>query len=153
MRISDWSSDVCSSDLTLRAEHDFGNVTLRNTARFTHSYQAYSFLLPDDSQGNVFGTNASDPAKAGGMVWRRANTRYGYSEGLTNQTDLFGDALTGAIRHSFAVGAELSWEKARRGSLKIASGASFNPRCNDAAQNGRAEGRESSVKDVEDKVG
>src|SRR3546814_5423892 len=102
MRISDWSSDVCSSDL-------------RNTARFTHSYQAYSFLLPDDSQGNVFGTDASDPAKAGGMVWRRANTRYGYSEGLTNQTDLFGDALTGAIRHSFAVGAELSWEKARRG--------------------------------------
>src|SRR3546814_2931328 len=108
MRISDWSSDVCSSDLgladrdfrdtrthqaTLRAEHDFGNVTLRNTARFTHSYQAYSFLLPDDSQGNVFGTDASDPAKAGGMVWRRANTRYGYSEGLTNQTDLFGDEI------------------------------------------------------------
>src|SRR3546814_20188568 len=80
MRISDWSSDVCSSDL-----HDFGNVTLRNTARFTHSYQAYSFLLPDDSQGNVFGTDASDPAKAGGMVWRRANTRYGYSEGRSEE--------------------------------------------------------------------
>src|SRR3546814_6538692 len=49
------------------------------------------------------------------------------------QTDLFGDALTGAIRHSFAVGAELSWEKARRGSLNIASGSSFNPRCNETA--------------------
>src|SRR3546814_8505087 len=67
------------------------------------------------------------------MVWRRGNTRYGYSEGLTNQTDLFGDALTGAIRHSFAVGGELSWEKARRGSLNIASGSSFNPRCNETA--------------------
>src|SRR3546814_21080189 len=63
------------------------------------------------------------------MVWRRANTRYGYSEGLTNQTDLFGDALTGAIRHSFAVGAELSWEKARRGSLNLARGSSSNPPC------------------------
>src|SRR3546814_8797745 len=118
MRISDWSSDVCSSDLrthqaTLRAEHAFGNVTLRNTARFTHSYQAYSFLLPDDSQGNVFGTDASDPAKAGGMVWRRANMRYGYSEGLTNQTDLFVEALTGAILHIFVVGAGWSWEKSR----------------------------------------
>src|SRR3546814_5552041 len=34
---------------------------------------------------------------------------------------------------SFAVGAELSWEKARRGSLNIASGSSFNPRCNETA--------------------
>src|SRR3546814_13764614 len=48
-------------------------------------------------------------------------------------SDLFGDALTGAIRNSFAVGAELSWEKARRGSLNIASGSSFNPRCNETA--------------------
>src|SRR3546814_20989747 len=106
----------------MRAEHDFGNVTLRNTARFPHSYQAYSFLLPDDSQGNVFGTDASDPAKAGGMVWRRANTRYGYTEGLTNQTDLFGAALTGPIRHSFPGGPELSWEQAGRGSLAPPNG-------------------------------
>ncbi|HVI98856.1 MAG TPA: TonB-dependent receptor [Sphingomonas sp.] len=125
--------DTRTHQATLRAEHDFGNVTLRNTARFSHTDQAYSFLLPDDSQGNVFGTDAADPARAGGMVWRRANTRYGYTEGLTNQTDLFGEALTGAIRHSFAVGAELSWEKARRGSLNIASGSSFNPRCNETA--------------------
>jgi len=24
----------------------------------------------------------------GGVLWRRANTRYGYTDGLTNQTDL-----------------------------------------------------------------
>ncbi len=125
--------DTKTHQATLRVEHDFGGVTLRNTARFTHNDQAYSFLLPDDSKGNVFGTDASDPTTAGGLVWRRANTRYGYAEGLINQTDLFGTAETGGIRHSFAAGAELSWEKARRGSLDIADGSGFNPRCNDIA--------------------
>jgi catecholate siderophore receptor len=125
--------DTRTHQATLRVEHDFGGVTLRNTARFTHNDQAYSFLLPDDSKGNVFGTDPSDPATAGGLVWRRANTRYGYAEGLIDQTDLFGEAETGGIRHSFAAGIELSWEKARRGSLNIADGSSFNPRCNDLA--------------------
>src|SRR3546814_3570291 len=69
--------DTRTHQATLRAEHDFGNVTLRNTAPFPHTSQAYRFLLPDASQGNVFGTDASDPATAAGMVWRRANPRSG----------------------------------------------------------------------------
>jgi len=115
--------DSSAHQATLRIEHDFGTVTLRNTARFSHDEQAYSFLLPDDSQGNVFGS---------GQVWRRANTRYGYTESIIDQTDLSGKFRTGGIEHSFAVGGEFSWEKARRGAFVLATGSTISPRCNSA---------------------
>ncbi|HEX5183284.1 MAG TPA: TonB-dependent receptor [Allosphingosinicella sp.] len=118
---------------TLRVEHDFGRVTLRNTMRFTHNEQDYIYTQPDDSQGNVFGTNPASPATAGGLVWRRANTRYGHSDALTDQTDLFGTFTTGGVKHNFSLGTELDWEDARRGTYALASGATFSPRCNAAA--------------------
>ncbi|WP_176590121.1 TonB-dependent siderophore receptor [Sphingobium sp. EM0848] len=99
-----------TDQFTVRAQHDFGGVTLRNTARYSHNNQAYIYTQPDDSQSNVYGT---------GQVWRRANTRYGYVDTLTNQIDLFGKFNTAGIEHSFSVGAELSWEKARRGTYNV----------------------------------
>lgn len=135
--------DSTVNQATIRVEHDFGDVTLRNTARYTHSDQAYIYTQPDDSQGNVFGTTAANPTTgaagtrgdltSGGYVWRRANTRYGYSESIVDQTDLFGKFHTGGVEHSFAVGTELSWEKTRRGTLVLASGSTFSPRCNTAS--------------------
>jgi catecholate siderophore receptor len=128
--------DATTDQGTIRVEHDFGSVTLRNTARWTHNYQAYSFALPDDSQGNVYGTSATDPGNAagsitsGGYVWRRSNNRYGYDESLVDQTDLFGTFNTGAVKHSFAVGTEISWEQARRGAFVMATGSTISPRCN-----------------------
>jgi catecholate siderophore receptor len=127
--------DATTDQGTIRVEHDFGGITLRNTARWTHNYQAYSFLLPDDSQGNVYGTSATDPGDAagsitsGGYVWRRSNNRYGYDESLVDQTDLFGTFNTGAIKHSFAVGTEISWEQTRRGAFVMATGSTISPRC------------------------
>ena len=144
--------DATTHQATLRVEHDFGTVTLRNNARYSHNDQAYIFLLPDDSQGNVFGTATTNPTTGpaavrgdvltGGYVWRRGNTRYGYTEALTNQTDLYGTFETGSIKHSFAVGTELSWEKARRGTFVtrgylnpvgveiLSTGSQMTPRCN-----------------------
>lgn len=127
--------DSTTNQAMVRVEHDFGSVTLRNTARYSHSDQAYIFLLPDDSQGNVFGTtatNAGTDHTSGGYVWRRGNTRYGYTESIIDQTDLSGKFRTGSIEHSFALGTELSWEKARRGAFVEATGAGVSPRCNDA---------------------
>jgi catecholate siderophore receptor len=115
--------DTRSQQAMVRVEHDFGNVTLRNVARFTDDYQAYSFLLPDDSQGNIYSS---------GYVWRRANTRYSQTNTLTDQIDLYGKFKTGGIEHSFAVGGEFSWEKARRGAFVLATGSTINPRCNTA---------------------
>ncbi len=116
--------DATTDQATIRVEHDLSSsVTIRNTARWSHSTQAYIFLLPDDSQGNVYGS---------GYVWRRGNTRYGYSDALTDQIDLYGTADTGSVKHSFAIGAEFSWEKARRGTFVSASGSTISPRCNAA---------------------
>lgn len=137
--------DTTTNQASVRAEHDFGGITLRNTARYTHADQAYIFTLPDDSQGNVFGTNPNNPATAGGLVWRRANTRYGFTESIVNQTDLFGTFDTGGIRHSFSAGVELAWEKARRGTFVtrgflnatgfeiLSTGSTLSPRCSAAA--------------------
>ena len=127
--------DSTTNQATLRVEHDFGDITLRNTARYNHSEQAYSFLLPDDSTGNVFGTtttNTGTNVTTGGYVWRRANTRYGYTKSIVDQLDLNGKFHTGGIEHSFAVGAEISWEKTRRGAFVLATGSTISPRCNTA---------------------
>jgi catecholate siderophore receptor len=131
--------DTRSQQAMVRVEHDFGTVTLRTVARFTDDYQAYSFLLPDDSNGDVFGFPLTGPAvnpvtggtklTGGGYVWRRANTRYSQTNTLTDQIDLYGKFKAGGIEHSFAVGAEFSWEKARRGAFVLATGSTISPRC------------------------
>lgn len=130
--------DSYTHQATVRAEHDFGTVTLRNTSRYNFNEQNYIYTQPDDQQGNVYGTNAgpgSTPATQGGLVWRRANTRYGYAESLINQTDLFGTFETGSVKHSFATGFEISWEKARRGAYVLATGSTITTpgRCTPAA--------------------
>jgi catecholate siderophore receptor len=125
--------DAFTHQANIRVEHDFGGVTLRNSSRYTFNEQNYIYTQPDDQQGNVYGTNAAAPATAGGLVWRRANTRYGYTETLGNQTDLFGKFKTGGIEHSFAAGFEISWEKARRGAYVLASGSTITPRCGTAS--------------------
>ena len=124
--------DSTTNQATLRVEHDFGGITLRNTARYNHSDQAYIYLLPDDSTGNVFGTATTDTGAnvtTGGQVWRRANTRYGYTKSIVDQLDLSGKIHTGGIEHSFAVGEEISWEKTRRGAFVLATGSTISPRC------------------------
>ena len=127
--------DSTTNQATIRVEHDFGGVTLRNTARYSHDSQAYIFTLPDDSTGNVYGT---------GQVWRRANTRYSFAESIVDQLDLSGSVMTGSIKHDFAVGAEVSWQKTRRGTFVtrgflnasgteiLSTGATISPRCNAA---------------------
>lgn len=136
--------DSKTDQFTARVQHDLGDVTLRNTARFTHNTQDYIFLLPDDSTGNVFGDPDNLARQPGGQVWRRANTRYGYVDTLTDQIDLFGKVMTGGIEHSFALGGEWSAEKARRGTFVtrgflnssgveiLSQGSTISPRCNTA---------------------
>jgi len=130
--------DTTVDNLTLRVQHQFeGGITLRNTTRYGHSTQGYVWTQPDDQQGNVYGTNASDPATAGGQVWRRINSRYSYTNGWINQTDLFGEVGLFGLRNSFSASLEFSNERAGNGSYvsnpatgaSIATGSTISPRC------------------------
>ena len=134
---------------TLRVEHDFGpDITLRDTFRYSHTFQGYIFLLPDDSTGNVVGTSPTNTATNGvtnyingGYVWRRANTRFGTTNSYINQTDLTAKFDTGPLKHSIAAGVEYSHERAYRGTYVtrgflsngneiLSTGATITPRCN-----------------------
>ncbi len=134
---------------TIRAQHDFGGITLRNTARWSRTEQSYIYTQPDDSQANAYGIPAGgrnvgtlpsgqfNDYTAGGRVWRRANSRYGVTESVINQVDLFGKFETGPLKHSFAVGGELSWDQAYRGTYVSQGGAVINTGTNNATTGGR----------------
>jgi catecholate siderophore receptor len=116
-------------EATMRFQHDFDNgFSIRNTSRYSHSDQGYIWTQPDDQQGNVLNGN----------VWRRANTRYGYSEGLINQTDLTGKFDTGGIKHSIAGSLQYTHQQSAFGTYvanaatgaALSAGASISPRCN-----------------------
>lgn len=118
------------NEATIRFQHEFDNgFTIRNVSRYSRTYQAYLWTMPDDSQGNVGNT---------GQVWRRVNQRYGYYEGLTNQTELSGKFKTGGLKHSITGSLEYNWQQSAYGSFvsnaatgtAIATGSTINPRCN-----------------------
>ncbi len=95
----------------IRLQHNFtSGWTLRNATVYARSTNDYIWTLPDDSQGNFL---------LNGGVWRRGNNRVSDTTNLTNQTDLTGEFQTGAIKHSFAAGAELSRERTHRDSYLL----------------------------------
>src|SRR3546814_4428359 len=75
MRISDWSSDVCSSDLNAPQYPDTYSDTLADVA-----YKYWSTDLRDDMDDNVL-TSAADPAS-----WQHMVT-FGVSIGLQGTLD------------------------------------------------------------------
>ena len=126
-----------TDQFTLRFEHDLADqITIRNTARFSHTWQGYIFTLPDDSQGNVVGTTAANSSSggvtrytSGGYVWRRANSRFGSTDSLIDQADISAKFTTGPFKHNLVAGLELSSEDARRNTYVVASGFTLSPRC------------------------
>ncbi|MBV2163556.1 MAG: TonB-dependent siderophore receptor [Comamonas sp.] len=101
--------------LTASIEHKFSATNkLRNTLRWSKSSQDYVWTQPDDSKGNAIN----------GFVWRRGNYRISDTKTLQNVTEFTGQAQTGSVGHSFAVGLELSQEKAesRSGAVQTGNG-------------------------------
>jgi catecholate siderophore receptor len=95
---------------TVRVEHDFGaRLHIRNTTRYSKTSNDYIWTQPDDSQGNTYN----------GLVWRRANTRISEVKGVQNQTELFGEIMTGSVKHSFSAGIELSREESTKDSYLV----------------------------------
>lgn len=101
--------------LTASIEHKFSATNkLRNTLRWSKSSQDYVWTQPDDSKGNVLN----------GFVYRRGNYRISDVKTLQNVTEFTGQAQTGDIGHTYAVGLELSQEKSesRSGAVQFGNG-------------------------------
>lgn len=118
---------------TIKLEHDLtDNLTVTNTAMYSKSKNDYVWTNPDDSKGNV----------ANGQVWHRQNSAITDSDTFTNQLALIGKFATGAINHSFNVGAEYSKQETDKGGYNIinskdgkVSSTGFYSDCKDLSSN------------------
>src|SRR3546814_16006394 len=72
MRISDWSSDVCSSDLSLRIEQDLGFATLTAVCSYTEKKADLAF---DNSIFNGYDPRTDTPELASSVG--KSKTEYG----------------------------------------------------------------------------
>ena len=95
---------------TVKIEHDLtDNLTLSNTAVYSKSKNDYLWTQPDDSKGNIAQDN----------VWRRVNSRITDTSTFTDQLALTGKLNTGALKHSFNIGAEYSDQESDKGNYNI----------------------------------
>jgi catecholate siderophore receptor len=99
---------------TIDIKHVFANgLTFRNVTRYGTTSQDYVWTQPDDSKGNL---------ALYGTVWRRANTRVVQTDSLANASSLTGSFNSGAVKHSFTAGVEISREDTDRGSYLFTPG-------------------------------
>ncbi|MNH53491.1 putative TonB-dependent receptor BfrD precursor [compost metagenome] len=99
--------------LTLDVEHRFSDtLALRNVTRYSQTLNDYIVTNPGDG-GAAQNIN--------GVWWmkRGLKSRWNPTETLANVTDLHGSFLTGAIKHNFDLGLELSREKNRNAGYNV----------------------------------
>lgn len=93
---------------TFKAEHRFSDLlTIRNVSRYAETLNDYIVTNPGD--GGYVGRAAD------GTYWmkRGTKTRWNPVTTLANVTDLYGRFETGAFKHSYDVGLELTRERNR----------------------------------------
>ncbi|AYG94981.1 TonB-dependent siderophore receptor [Brevundimonas naejangsanensis] len=119
LKARDYLTNTVDS-LTLEVEHRFSEtLALRNVTRYAQTLNDYVVTNPGDG-----GSATSTPRGAAlidGVWWmkRGVKSRWNPTETLANVTDLHGAFLTGAIKHDFDVGLELSREKNRNAAYVV----------------------------------
>ncbi|MBD3835155.1 TonB-dependent siderophore receptor [Brevundimonas sp.] len=99
--------------VTLKLEHRFSeNLAIRNVTRYSETLNDYVVTNPGDGGTAVL---------IDGEWWmkRGLKSRWNPTETLANVTDLYGTFQTGAIKHNFDIGLELSTEENRNASYVI----------------------------------
>jgi len=101
---------------TLEVEHDLtANLTVRNATRYGETINDYIVTNPGD------GSVRLDPAS--NVYWLQRGTKSRWQKGtmLSNVTELYGQFDTGAIKHKFNTGIELTRETNKNASYSIAT--------------------------------
>ncbi len=101
--------------VTLKLEHRFSDtLAIRNVTRYSETLNDYVVTNPGDGGTAVL---------IDGEWWmkRGLKSRWNPTETLANVTDLYGTFRTGAIKHNFDIGLELSTEENRNASYAIAT--------------------------------
>jgi len=99
--------------VTLKLEHRFSDtLAIRNVTRYSETLNDYVVTNPGDGGTAVL---------IDGEWWmkRGLKSRWNPTETLANVTDLYGSFQTGAIKHNFDIGLELSTEENRNASYAI----------------------------------
>jgi catecholate siderophore receptor len=107
LKARDYLNNTVDS-LTLEIEHRFSDtLVLRNVTRYSQTLNDYIVTNPGD--GGYVGRAAD------GTYWmkRGTKTRWNPVTTLANVTDLYGRFETGAFKHSYDVGLELTRERNR----------------------------------------
>ncbi|MCV0414083.1 MAG: TonB-dependent siderophore receptor [Brevundimonas sp.] len=99
--------------VTLKLEHRFSDtLAIRNITRYSETLNDYVVTNPGDG--------GSAQLIAGEWWMKRGlKSRWNPTETLANVTDLYGSFQTGAIRHSFDIGLELSTEDNKNASYTV----------------------------------
>ncbi|NBB65930.1 TonB-dependent siderophore receptor [Pseudomonas sp. ODNR1LW] len=103
--------------VTLKLEHRFNeNLAIRNTTRYSETLNDYVVTNPGDGGAARL---------IAGEWWMKRGTksRWNPAETLANVTDLYGTFATGAIKHTFDLGLEVSTEDNRNASYTVQSNA------------------------------
>lgn len=98
---------------TFEAEHRINDtLSIRNVTRYSETLNDYVVTNPGDGGSAV---------QVGGVWWmkRGVKSRWNPAETLANVTDVHGVFNTGAIRHSYDLGLELSREKNANASYTV----------------------------------
>lgn len=112
LKARDYLNNTVDS-LTLEVEHRFSdNLALRNVTRYSQTLNDYVVTNPGDG-------GAAEQINGVWWMKRGLKSRWNPAETLANVTDLHGSFLTGAIKHDFDVGLELSREKNRNASYNV----------------------------------
>ncbi|WP_338577914.1 TonB-dependent siderophore receptor [Brevundimonas olei] len=112
LKARDYLNNTVDS-LTLEIEHRFSDtLALRNVTRYSQTLNDYVVTNPGDG-------GAAEQINGVWWMKRGLKSRWNPAETLANVTDLHGSFLTGAIKHDFDVGLELSREKNRNASYNV----------------------------------
>ncbi|HJD43952.1 MAG TPA: TonB-dependent receptor plug domain-containing protein, partial [Candidatus Paenalcaligenes intestinipullorum] len=97
---------------TAKIEHDLNDqLSVQNTTRYGTTRNEYLFTRPSFDNCTATTTNVACRTENADLQFtRKDRARFRTTNSLINQTELFGEAFTGSVKHNFIAGVEFGKE-------------------------------------------